>query len=132
MYTAAWYPAYPVHRPPLRKKHDDRRRPHRRVSPRERQRARLFIDPERGDRIRPLIARVKKITRRVDREAARIIAPRPRLARERQLPLRPHREYADAVVQPVRRVDESSIARHPHLRREIRPRESLRQTRNLL
>ena len=40
----------------LCQKHHVRRRPHRRVPPRERQRARLLIDAERSDRIRPLVA----------------------------------------------------------------------------
>src|SRR4051794_40544386 len=58
-------------------KHDNGRIAHRRIVPGEAKTPCLLIHPESGDVVGPLIARIKKRARRVEREAARVIAARP-------------------------------------------------------
>src|SRR2546427_5276389 len=63
---------------------DDRGRAHWDVLAGKSEVARLPMDAESGDRVAPLIARVKEIPRRIDIEASRIIASGPCLPGKRQ------------------------------------------------
>src|SRR4030095_8434693 len=93
----------------------------------ERQLARLSINAEHGDVVRPLVARVEELPRRIETKTARIITTCPFLGDERQFPRLPDRKYGNAVVQSVACVDKPSIAGDQELGAEITAGESGRQ-----
>lgn len=87
---------------------DARRATHWGVLPREFEL--VYGDFVCGDAVASLIADVQEISRRIDVEASRIVAPGPFVSGMRQLPCPAvHGEDAKAVVQPVSCVDESPI-----------------------
>lgn len=65
------------HQLTLAEEDDDRRRAHCGVLAGKSEAARFSMDAESGDRVAPLIARVKEIPRGIDIEASRIIASGP-------------------------------------------------------
>src|SRR6185437_9075802 len=89
---------------PSTQKHNNRRCPDRRILPRKCQLPGFPVNPETGNCIAPLVARIKKPASRIDVEAARVIASRPLLANVSQRALRSDREKRNAVVQAVRRI----------------------------
>ena len=73
------------------------------------------VDFEHGDVVAPLIAAEQEPARRVEVEAARIIAVRLFLSDVRQRAVGADRKDADAVVQPIAGIDEFSVERHEDL-----------------
>ena len=106
---------------------DNRRGANRSVLAGKGEAARLPVDAEAGDRVAPLVARVKEITRGIDVKAARIIASRPGLAGKSQDAPRANGKEGDAVVQPVGRIDEPPVRRDHDLRSKIGAGEALGQ-----
>ena len=111
--------------------HDVRRVADRHVVAGELQPAGLRVHAEHGDVVGPLVAAVEELARRVEGEAARIVAARPLVARRRSARRSaPTAKIADAVVQPVAGVDEPAVGRDEDLRAEVAAGEAGRQGRD--
>ena len=100
---------------------DDRGISHGSVMPCENRHSGGLVDAEDRDVVRPLVARVEERPRRIETEAAGIIAPGPFLADEGQRSRVTDGKHRDAVVQAVARIDKPAIGGNHDLRAEVAP-----------
>src|SRR5262245_6605405 len=83
------------------------------------ERATLTVDAKHSDIVAALVAAIEKLARRVEREAARIVAARPFLANVLQFSRGVDRENADAVVKSVTGIDELPVGGDEDLRTKV-------------
>ena len=89
--------------------------------------SRLAVDSEGGNGVGALVAGVEEVPRRINVEAARVVAASPLLAAEGQHARRADGKPRDGIVQPVGSVEEFAACGNHDLRSIIRAHKALGQ-----